>query len=574
MRRSFVAFCVLFLCFLLGSSFPGSAQTSREKSKPKAASPAAAQQQPAAEPGAPVTLGNRTLFRVQERVYSFSPEDRASAIGERLTRLAQDPFFSPSQLHLEEGDSTTDIVGQDRILMSVTERDAARVGRPRVQVAQEYLVLFQQAIQGYKSAYGWRTLAREIGYTLLVTLALYLILRLLGKLFRKLRRVIAGWRETRIRSLRIQKVELLTAEQITRMLLALLKLSRGVVTLLLLYVYLSVTFSFFPQTRAWADILVGYAMRPVVATITAIVKYLPDLFTTVVILIASYYLMRFVHLVFREIERGRIVVGGFYPEWADPTYRIVRLLIAAMTLVVVFPYLPGSASPAFRGVSIFLGVLVSLGSTSAIANMVAGVILTYMRPFHIGDRVRIAETVGDVMEKTLLVTRVRTIKNEEIAIANAMVLGSHIVNYSMFNKETGLILHTAVTIGYNAPWRQIHQLLIDAAVHTEGVLQQPPPFVLQTDLQDFYVRYEINAYTDEPNRMATIYSQLHQNIQDAFYQAGVEIMSPHYAALRDGNTIAIPESYRPAGYDAPGFQVRTVEKKNARAASAADGNDG
>ena len=573
MRRRFVALFVFSLCLLLGSSFPGSAQTSSGKSKQKAANPPPAQAQ-APETGAPVMLGDRTLFHVQERMYSFSPEDRATAIGDRLTNLARDPFFSPDQLRLEEGDSTTDIIAGDRILMSVTERDATRLGRPRLEIAQEYLVLFQQAIRDYKSAYGWRTLAREIGYTLLTTLALYLLLRLLAKLFRKLRRIVVGWRETHIRSLYIQKVELLTAEQITRMLLALLKLSRGAVTLLLLYVYLSVTFSFFPQTRSWADILVGYALRPILATITAIVNYLPDLFTTAVILVASYYLMRFVHLIFREIERGRIVVGGFYPEWADPTYKIVRLLIAAMTLVVVFPYLPGATSPAFRGVSIFLGVLVSLGSTSAVANMVAGVILTYMRPFHIGDRVRIAETVGDVMERTLLVTRIRTIKNVEIAIANAMVLGSHIVNYSTSNKESGLILHTAVTIGYDAPWRQVHQLLIDAAVHTEGVLEQPPPFVLQTDLQDFYVRYEINAYTDQPNRMAMTYSLLHQNIQDAFNQAGVEITSPHYAALRDGNTIAIPESYRPEGYETPAFQVRTAKGKGVPAATAPDGNDG
>jgi small-conductance mechanosensitive channel len=230
-------------------------------------------------------------------------------------------------------------------------------------------------------------------------------------------------------------------------------------------------------------------------------------------------------------------------------------MILALTAVVVFPYLPGSRSPAFQGVSIFLGVLISLGSTSAVANIVAGVILTYMRAFKVGDRVRIADTIGDVVEKTLLVTRIRTIKNVEITIANAMVLSSHIVNFSASAQKEGLILHTAVTIGYDAPWRTVHQLLIDAALECEHVLRDPMPFVLQTALDDFYVHYEVNAFTDQPSLMARIYSKLHEKIQDKFNEAGVEIMSSHYANVRDGNRSTIPHSYLPEGYSVPSFHV-------------------
>jgi small-conductance mechanosensitive channel len=255
------------------------------------------------------------------------------------------------------------------------------------------------------------------------------------------------------------------------------------------------------------------------------------------------------------LERETIRWPGFYPEWAMPTSKMAELVILAFALVIIFPYLPGSDSPAFKGVSIFLGVLFSLGSTSAVANVIAGVILTYTRAFRIGDRVQIADTVGDVIAKTLLATQVRTIKNVVITVPNSLVLGSHIINFSTSANGRGLILHATVTIGYDAPWRQIHALLIAAAEATSDILNEPRPFVLQTSLDDFYVSYQINAFTDQPGKMAAIYSGLYQNIQDKFNEAGVEIMSPHYAAVRDGNSTAIPETYLPANYKPPGFRL-------------------
>jgi small-conductance mechanosensitive channel len=238
----------------------------------------------------------------------------------------------------------------------------------------------------------------------------------------------------------------------------------------------------------------------------------------------------------------------------------VRFLVLALAAVAAFPYLPGAKSPAFQGVSLFLGVLLSLGSSSAIGNVIAGIAMTYMRPFAIGDRVKIGETVGDVIETGPLVIRIRTIKNEEITVANAIVLGEHIVNYSACARQQGLILHTGVTIGYDAPWRQVQQLLISAARATEGVLTEPAPFVLQTALDDFYVSYQINAYTAQASQMAVLYSRLHAQIQDHFNAAGVEIMSSHYLNLRDGNPVTIPAASRPKDYQAPPFRVAEVSK--------------
>ena len=185
-----------------------------------------------------------------------------------------------------------------------------------------------------------------------------------------------------------------------------------------------------------------------------------------------------------------------------------------------------------------------------------------MRSFTIGDRVKIGDVTGDVIEKTMLVTRVRTTKNEIISIPNSTILTSHIINFSSDAPDKGLILHTPVTIGYDAPWRQVHQLLIGAALATEFIEKEPKPFVLQTSLDDFYVSYQINAYTRAPNRQAATYSLLHQNIQDKFNEAGVEIMSPHYRAQRDGNQTTVPADYLPAGYQAPHFRVKPVPEQD------------
>jgi small-conductance mechanosensitive channel len=193
-----------------------------------------------------------------------------------------------------------------------------------------------------------------------------------------------------------------------------------------------------------------------------------------------------------------------------------------------------------------------------VAHGVAGTILTYMRAFQVGDFVRIGNDVGEVLEKTLLVTRIRTQKNEIVTIPNGTVLGGVVVNYSAEAKNEGVIFHTTVTIGYAAPWRQVHELLISAALATDDILHDPLPFVLQTALNDFYVAYELNAYTARPSNMLDVYSVLHQNIQDKFNEAGVEINSPHYTALRDGNQTTIPEKYLPGDYKSPAFRIQEV----------------
>jgi small-conductance mechanosensitive channel len=284
---------------------------------------------------------------------------------------------------------------------------------------------------------------------------------------------------------------------------------------------------------------------------------MPSLLIILAIAGTTYYVIAFTHFLFVELGRGNIKISGFDPEWADPTYKIARFLIIAFAMVLIFPYLPGSGSPAFQQVSIFLGVLFSLGSSGAVANVVAGVFLTYTGAFKLGDRVQIASTVGDVTERRLLYTRIRTIKEEYITIPNSLVLGSHIINYSASMKQNPLILHTDVTIAYDVPWREVQQLLIDAATATDGVLTEPPPFVLITSLGNFNITYQINAYTAMPHKMAPIYADLHRNILDKFNAAGVEIMSPNIGELRRAAGKIIPaEDLSAAADQSPNSSVK------------------
>jgi small-conductance mechanosensitive channel len=372
------------------------------------------------------------------------------------------------------------------------------------------------------------------------TAAGWAVLRLMRAFFARIRSRLDASRGVDIRPITLKGVELLSRARVVDILETALSVLESLFAVVLGFLYVSLVLAFFPWTKPASRSLLDAAIAALASLSAAALAYLPKLVFVVVVVILVRYLLRLLAFIFRHVEHGTLAFEGFHPEWAEPTFKLLRVIVLIMTLVVVFPYLPGFDSPAFKGVTVVFGLLLSLGSSSAVANIIAGMVLTYMRPFKVGDRVQIAATTGDVVEKSLLVTRVRTIKNEEVTIANSLVLGSHIVNYSASAREEGLTLHTVVTIGYGTPWRQVHELLIAAALDTPGISATPPPYVLQTALNDFFVTYELNAVTGKPAEMARTYGTLHENIQDRFARAGVEIMSPHYSALRSGNASTVP----------------------------------
>jgi small-conductance mechanosensitive channel len=515
----------------------------------------------AAVPAAPVVFEGKTLFTLQRAVGSFSPQERAGAVVDRLNRLVATPGARIRVVPDAPGATETEIAGDSVALLVVTEEDARAAGKPRPELAAEYARSMNAALEGARESRGIRRMIFDTAMALGLAALLFGLLRVQGILFRRLRAKLYLWRGTRIRSLRIQSVELLPAQKIARILIAATRLVQGGVVLLIFYLFLSLMLGILPETRGISTALLAYVLATAGAAWHAISAAAPGLFMIVFIGVVTWYILKLCRLLFREVGRGTITIHGFFPEWGDPTYKLVRILVLAFAVVVAFPYIPGGNSPAFRGVSIFFGVLLSLGSAGAVGNIVAGVLLTYTRAFHIGDRVKIADTLGDVTERTLLATRLRTVKNEEVTVPNSLMLSGQIVNFSACCRGGALILHTSVTIGYDAPWRQVHQLLITAAMRTDRILADPKPFVLQNALDDFYVSYQVNAYTDRPSDMMQIYSDLHQNIQDEFNTAGMEICSPHFGALRDANRIAIPREYVPKDYVAPAFRVSTRQSE-------------
>jgi small-conductance mechanosensitive channel len=507
---------------------------------------------------------NDTLFLVYNKSATFSAAERAENIENKIKKIYADPFFNPDSLQVTPSENGSEIsYYNDIVVMVVTKTDAMLLGKDEHQLALEYRGKIASSILDEQKANSLTNWLIRIGYVLLIVAGLWMLIFLINKIFRWANLRLTSNRDKFLSGLTLNKISFFTPEHFEKFILRASNLLRIAVIILTVYLSLPLLFYIFPETKTWTATLLGWILSPARIAVKGVIGFLPNLFSILVIVFIFKYAIRGIKYFVDQIEEGGIQINGFHADWAYPTFRILKFLLFAFMLVLIFPYLPGSSSPAFQGVSVFIGILFSLGSSSAIANMVAGMVITYMRPFKIGDRVKIGDITGDVVEKTTLVTRIRTIKNEDVTVPNSTVLLSSTTNYSTNTKapDNGLIVHTAVSIGYDVPWREVHQALIASALRTDMILKKPVPFVLQTSLDDFYVTYQINAFTRHANDQVLIYSLLHQNIQDCFNEAGIEILSPHYRSLRDGNTTAMPADYLPEDYQAPAFGIKQKEDK-------------
>jgi len=330
----------------------------------------------------------------------------------------------------------------------------------------------------------------------------------------------------------------------------LLKLVRVLIFVLTAYFYLNTVLGLFPWSRPAARILFQLVLNPLESLWLGFVAALPNIAFLVVLWLVVRYLLKLIRAFFTGVGSGRIQLEKFEADWAEPTYRIVRMLVIAFALVIAYPYIPGSDSAAFKGVSVFLGVLLSLGSSSFIANMIAGLSMTYRGAFREGDLIKVGDTIGHVEDVKLMTTRLRTPKNESVILPNSTVLSSDVTNYSQVVGTQGLIIHSTVGIGYDTPWRQIEAMLLEAASRTAELKRDPAPFVLQSELGDFAVNYQINAYWTGNGSLPKIRSELHANIQDVFNEYGVQIMSPAYEADPESPKVVPPDKW----YETPAKQ--------------------
>ena len=515
--------------------------------------------------GFPVMLDGKTLFFIRRGVSSFSAEERANAITRRIERIAQNDSIPVENLTIKQipDDNSLYLSVDQEVILTVTERDAKAYRSTPEVLAQQALQKIQVAIAQYRQDRKPEQLLKNIIYTVIASFAFLIIsfavIKISGKLFPFIRRLI----ESLTPGIQIGNVEIISSSNISFFWLRVLRIIRLLVLFLLLFNYATFVLRLFPWTRVFGESILGYFSQSLELVLSSIGQYLPNAFIIAIIIFITYYLIGLIKPFFTAIERGNLVIPGFYTDWAKPTYNILLVIIIAIAAIVAFPYLPGFDSPAFRGVSVFLGLLLSLGSTSAIANVIGGIILIYTRAFRIGDHIQIGDVIGDLIEKNFLVIRICTPTNKIITIPNSSLLSSNVINFSISSRELNrnLIIQTTITLGYDLPWRKAHKTLIEAALETEHILKEPAPFVLQTSLDNFYISYQLNAYTNQPNLMVIIYSELHQNIQDKCNEAGIEILSPSYTSLRDGNTTTIPENYLPSDYVAPPFRVQSSDNQ-------------
>ena len=506
--------------------------------------------------GQPVILSRDTLFLVFTKRGDSSPKERAASIAAKIILISKNDFFNIDSLGIVESLNSTDIVYQDVIVMSISKVDELWMGRSELELATEYLAIIKvHIIKGIEEKSFSKQLTRLM-YVLGISLLLFVFILLIIRSFKKAKTVLINnvdW----YKKLSINNYSFISKAYFNRIMMFLMGVIKWSLISILVYFYLAISFELYPATQYLTNNLLQIIYIPLKKFGTAFLNYLPNL----LVILAIYFLFRFtikgLKFIFDDIKNDKLKIRGFYPDFANPTFKITRGLLYILMIVLIYPYLPASDSNIFRGASVFVGILISIGSSNALSNVIAGILLTYMRSFRINDRIKIGDLSGDVIEKSLLNIKLRTPKNEEITIPNSTVLSSNTINFTTNSIDKGLILHSTITLGYDVDWEKVYATLIESALKTNLVLKDPSPFVLQTSLDDFYVSYQLNIYTNHANKKNLILSELHENIQNMCNENGIEILSPHYNSLRDGSWIAMPKQYIPRDYQAPYFVLRS-----------------
>ncbi len=476
---------------------------------------------------APVVLDGYVLFKVRGAAV-YPAQERATAITHRLKNALGDKTLGPKDFRIEEDKEVTALWLGDRFIVRVFDADSGAMKTPRHLLAEIYHQRLSEAVQRYREERSPRRLLESAGLVALATALFVFALWGLGVLLRRFQALVDRHMQAAVQGMQSKTLNLLSGRPLWMLTVGLVASLRWILLVSLGYAWLAFVLGLFPWTRPLGNSLFSVLIAPLRQIGQATLEAVPGLVFIAIALLLTRYAIKALRLLFDGLARGHLSWQGFDPEWARPTYKIVRLLIMCFSAVIIYPYIPGSSSDAFKGISLFLGIVFSLGSTSVISNLIAGYSMTYRRAFKVGDRIQVKDIVGEVTDIGTVVTRIRTIKNEDVVVPNSLVLNECVVNYSTLARKGELILHTTVGIGYETSWRQVEAMLKLAAERTEGLLKTPPPFVLHRALGDFAVTYEINAYVNDPLRYVALQTALHQNILDLFNEYGIQIMTPAY----------------------------------------------
>ena len=520
---------VLFVCLVVLWWQPLAAQ---EQAPPPPPQPAAIVEGASAEPSeqaATLTFANRPIVTLRARVLGRDPADRVASATRVLDELIADGHSGPIESRPFAGGRIISVAS--RGIVALTAFDVDNLAGETVEgVTAEAIVRLQQALAEADEARTPQRLIVAVGLAAVGLVVGFLLLWALVRAHRRFAGRLVEVAEEKLAQTGLTDVASLRASRVLefqRRLLRAVTVGAGIVV-----VYSTLTFVLrrFPYTRPWGESMRGFLFSTVENLALGVVNAIPGLFTVALIVVIMRFILRLLGIWFNAVEAGRTRVQWLYPETAQTTRRLVTALMWLFTIVVAYPYLPGSQTDAFKGVSVFLGLMLTFGSSGLVNQVMSGFMVTYSRAVRVGDYVRIGDVEGTVLHLGILSTKLKTFRGEEATIPNSVVVSQTTTDYSRFAEVNETFTPTSVTIGYDTPWRQIHAMLLLAAERTPGVRVEPKPYVLQEALQDFYVKYTLFVCLDAQDQRYFTLNILHAQIQDLFNEYGVQIMSPNYLA--------------------------------------------
>ena len=482
--------------------------------------------------GQPIVFEKDTLYYLYTSYGPYDIDTRVKYVEEKLKELYNDPYFVADSIKIKPAGDYLSVMYNDKTITGVSIVDALWENSSQTELAQRYANIIKNTIVKYKEQNSLKSVLIRLAELLLVLFITFILVWAINRLFDFLKKITLNSEHRFLTSIRIRNYDFIKKPGIVKALVKLLAILRIVFLLFLLITIIPLIFDIFSSTQYLSKIIVQWISEPIKNVAIAIIGYLPHLFYIVIIAVITRYVLKILRFFALEIERGILKIKGFHPEWAHTTYVLARMMLWVLALVIMFPHLPGSDSDAFKGISVFLGVLISLGSSSAISNAIAGIVISYMRPFQVGDWIKSGEIIGAVIEKNALVTRLKTINNEDITIPNSAILSGATMNFTSIGKEIGLALNVQVKVRYDYSDNLVEELLIEAALKTNGISPKPHPYIFQISLSELNAVYELNAYTFHPENMYFIKSDLTKNIQSTFRQANIEIFSTQYVEIR------------------------------------------
>ncbi len=488
---------------------------------------------------APVIVDGEELFLVRGSS-ALPANERAESVSTRIISMAESSESSAVTIEIRDTDLGKTIFANGKMITVTTDADSEMEQMDMDVLSALHGQAIEQAILLYRAD---RSDDARVGSVLeaLVWTALFaLVAGLVVKLRNWLPDRVGKLVESRVVGVQEATNDMVRGSAVAGLVQYALRMIMLLILIVLLYYYLSLVLLSFAETGPFAELLITYVTDPILGVLLGFISYLPNFVAIAVIAALTRFLIKGARLFFENVEVGAITLKNFEATWIWPTFNIIRVILVLVAIVISFPYIPGSDSAAFQGLTILVGVMVSLGSNSVIANLLAGVFVIYRRSTNIGDRIKIGEHVGDVVQIKLMETHIKSIKNELISIPNAQLLNSEVINYSSKIDGRGLLLHTTVGIGYEEPQEKIEAMLIKAAHLTAGLKKSPEPFVLWTALADYAINYQINAYTTRGSSLPKMLSDLHRNIVTVFNENNVQIMTPSYE--RDPDVPKIPQA--------------------------------